>query len=473
LFNQKGIIFNQIALKDKFNNDATLSGYVHHNKFKDFNIDLNISTPKILVLNTQKKTDDPFYGDGVVSGDISIKGDTKQLNFSSHNIKTLSGSTITFPLSSASKVSSSQGIYFVQSSSNKDIKLENTKQLSTILNFDFIFDITKDADVKLDLEPIDGVLKCKTAGKLHLTYNTNTDDMNLDGILSIVSGKFNMSLKNFFPRDFTIVDGGTISFIGPLTSAQLNVRALYQKTATLNSLNPSLKEIGRTDVNAFLGLSGNLMNPIPTFRFAFPKLNNEEQFKVFAALDTANQQSGVRQFFSFVFLNTFITDDSNIKAENQSLESGIDFVSGILNSFVSNQLNNLNIGINYVNNQDRADNKYKEYSVDASMVFKDRYKLRTNFGYAEDSGESRNSSIIGGVDLEVPLNDAGTWQMNVFFYNDKPDITQEGKPQQGGGIGFTYRQEFNNRKDFLESWKMKKKKKKENKENSSNQNTNE
>ena len=471
LFNQKGIIFHQIALKDKFNNDATLSGYVHHNKFKDFNIDLNISTPKIFVLNTQKKTDASFYGDGFVSGDISIKGDTKQLNFTSHNIKTLSGSSITFPLSSASTVSSSQGIYFVQSTSNKDFKIEQTKTLSTILNFDFIFEITKDAEVKLDLEPIDGVLRCKTAGKLHLTYNTNTDEMNLDGTLAIVSGKFNMSLKNFFPKEFTIVDGGTISFVGPLTSAQLNVSALYQKTATLNSLNPTFKNYGRTDVCAYLGLSGNLMNPIPKFTFAFPKLNNEEQLSVFAALDTANQQTGIRQFFSFVFLNTFITAQSNITPEGQSLGSGIDFVSGILNSFISNQLKNLNIGVNYVNNQNGINNSsYKEYSMDASVVIKDRIKLRTNFGYAEDRGQATNSSFVGGVDLEFPLNDAETWQMNIFFYNDKPDIDRiNPKPQQGGGIAFTYRQEFNNRKDFLESWKIKKKKKKENKENSSNQ----
>jgi hypothetical protein len=451
-FNKQGINFDKVLLKDKFNNDATLSGFVHHNKFKDFKIDLNIATPKILALNTPRKADAPFFGTGFVSGDISIKGDTKQINFTSHNIKTLSGSLITFPLSSASTVSSSQGIYFVQNNDNKEVVIEK-KKISTELNFDFIFDITKDADVKLELDPIDGVLQCKTAGTLHLLYNTLSEQMDIDGLLSIVSGKFSMSLRNFFPRDFTIVEGGTIAFSGPLTSAQINVSALYQKAASLRALS---EEFGRTDVNAYLGLNGNLMNPHPSFSFAFPRLNDAEQMSVFAVLDTADQQNGIRQFFSFVFLNTFIT---NIGDMGQAVGSGIDFAAGILNSLISDELGNLNIGVNYINNQDI----YNEYSVNLQKNFyNDRIILKTNVGYADNKLVSSNNNFVGGLDVEVLLNDAGTWRMNFFFFNDVSELNQnEQKPQQGGGIGVAYRQAFNNRKDFAESWKVKKRVKKE------------
>jgi len=459
MFNPKGIIFNDVKIKDIFNNEATLSGYVHHNKFKDFMIDLNMATKRIMALNTQRKMDASFFGDGFVSGDISIKGDTKQLNFSSQNIKTLSGSTITFPITSASAVSSSQGIYFIKSNENKELIIEKNRKSSTIMDFDFVFDITKDADVKLELEPIDGILKCKTSGKLHLLYNTNTDEMNLDGILAIVSGKFHMSLKNFFPRDFTIVEGGTISFSGPLTSAQLNVSALYQKSASLNSLSSDLK-IGRTEVNAYLGLTGNLMNPNPSFSFAFPRLNNSEQTSVFGILDTANQQNGIRQFFSFVFLNTFITTE-NINAPSMGIGTGGDLVAGILNSFLAGQSNKVNIGVNYINNQDENSN-YQEYSMDASVnLYNDKLWLKTSLGLGYDnSSEAKNNNFVGDVGFEAIIND--NWKFNIFYFNDtNQGVLRVGQgPQQGGGVGLKFRQDFNNRKDFMESWKIKKKDKK-------------
>ncbi|MCL2311918.1 MAG: translocation/assembly module TamB, partial [Firmicutes bacterium] len=406
-FNREGIDFKRIVIKDKFNNEAILSGYVYHSKFKDFKIDLNISTSRIMALNTPRKIDDPFFGDGFVSGDISIQGDTKQLNFTSRNIRTLSGSMITFPLNSATSVSSAQGIYFVHSKDMKEKTMNTAKSTSTLLNFDFLFDITRDADVRLELDPIDGVLKCKTNGRVQLTYNTNSGTMNLGGILAIVSGTFNMSLRNFFPRNFTIVEGGTISFAGPLTSTQINVSALYQRASTLRSLNPELSKIGRTDVYAYLGLTGNLMNPNPAFTFAFPRLTNEEQFQVFAALDTVNHQNGIRQFFSFVFLNTFITAESNMSTTQQSMGTGIDMVSGILSSFISNQFDNFSFGVNYINNQDN----YTEYSVNAEMhLLNDRLRLRTNLGYGANRNlNTHNNSFVGDVDLGAWLNENKNW----------------------------------------------------------------
>ncbi|MDR0207184.1 MAG: translocation/assembly module TamB [Bacteroidales bacterium] len=455
LFNREGISFNNVVFKDKFNNEAKLSGTVHHKKFKDFNIDLNISAPKILAMNTKRSMDDSFFGDGIVSGDISIKGDTKQLNFTSHNIRTLPGSIITFPLSSASSVSTSRGIYFIQSSTSQNKSAEKVKPSSTVMNFDFTFDITKDADVVLDVDPIDGVLRCKTTGKLHLTYNTFTDILDLDGILSIVSGKFHMSLRNFFPKDFAIVEGGTISFIGPLTSAQINVQALYQKASSLNSLSPNLTYIGRTEVSAYLGLNGNLMNPTPNFIFAFPRLTNDDLFNVFALLDTTNTQNTIRQFFTFVFLNTFIATESGTFDPQNTINTGAGFVSGMLSSFISNQINNFSLGFNI----DKQDN-YQEYSVNArAQFYNNRIEIKVGLGYAENSAANfdNNNNVVGDVSIEYLLNPDGNWRIRAFYFNDKTGTVDNiWRPQQGGGVGITFQQEFDNRKDFSKNWSPKK-----------------
>jgi hypothetical protein len=286
--------------------------------------------------------------------------------------------------------------------------------------------------------------------------------MDLNGILSIAGGKFHMSLKNFLPKDFMIVEGGTISFAGPLTSAQLNVNAMYQKTASLTSLNSeSLKDIGRTEISAILGLTGNLMNPNPTFSFDFPKLNDNDQLRVFAALDTANQQNGIRQFFSFVFLNTFITSETNFNS-SQPIGAGIDLVTGILNSFLSAQMRNVNIGVNY-----NVDENYKEYSADVQVnLLNDKLLLKTTLGlgYNNELESNNASSFRGGAALYYPINE--NWGLDLFYFYD-PTVVNNAL--QGGGISLKYRLDFNNRKDFMESWKVKKKEKKQNKEQLSNQ----
>lgn len=453
LFNNKGIIFNQVNIKDKYQNNAMLSGYVHHNKFKDFKIDLNIETDRILALNTKKEIDASFFGNGFVSGSINIQGDIKQLNFISQNLTTLTGSAITFPVTSASSVSSSQGIHFVQSNrTSKQGAVEENKKSSTIMNFDFLFDITKDADVRLELDPIDGILQCKTAGKLHLRYNSKTAAMDLDGKLAIVSGNFHMSLRNFFPKNFTIVEGGTITFVGPLAAAQVNVSALYQKTASLNSLSPGL---GRTDVAAYLGLNGSLTNPNPTFTFAFPRLTNEERADVFATLDTADQQNKIRQFFSFVFLNSFITAQSNVNPQQQSLVTGIDMVSGMINSLFSGQQNNINFGINYTNSQEMGGLGYQEYSVNAQVKFyNDKLMFRTNLGLGYDNDNT--NSIAGDASMDIEINE--NWRLNFFYFNDgnanRNNIYNMNKPEQGGGVRLNFKHDFNNKKDFKEMWSI-------------------
>jgi hypothetical protein len=205
------------------------------------------------------------------------------------------------------------------------------------------------------------------------------------------------------------------------------------------------------------------MNPNPSFTFDFPRIADSDQNRIFAILDTANAQNGIRQFFSFVFLNNFITDNSSIaNIEQQPIGTGIDFAAGILNSFISSQINNFSIGVNYVNDP----NYYREYSLDAEYRFaNDRFLVKTNFGYAENADNATSSNnLIGGVEWDVKIDRQGYLWFRAFYFNDKTGTNEQQKPQQGGGIGITFKQDFNTRKDFLENWAPKQKEKKEKKQ---------
>lgn len=451
--NSKGIFFDNIRLRDKDYNLAYLDGAVYHNRFRDFRLDLHINSDRIMALNTPKTPDAAFCGDGYVSGNISIVGDTERLLFYGDDLKTLSGSQLIFPVSSASKVSTSDGIRF-KASLNEAKVAPVKRSSSTEMDFDFTFDVTQDANVRIDLDVIDGTLACKTNGKLRLTYNS-TKSLNLDGMLTVASGNFKMSLQNLMPREFDIVEGGVINFTGPLSSSIVDVSARYEKNASLSNISSQLN-IGRTEVNAFLHLNGSLLNPQPSFSFAFPELNSEEQANVFAALDTSNTQNVLRQFFSLVFLNSFVAGETQSGTiENQSLQGGIGMVADLFNNFLSQQFKNIDLGLNYYS----SDANYREYSVNASIpLYNDRILVKTRFGLAENVSPGtggNNNNFVGDVSFEYKINEAGNWVLRLFYFNDQYELNQDAsRPQQGGGVALIFQQEFNGKQDLIEAWRL-------------------
>ena len=451
--NPQGIFFDNIRLRDKDYNLAFLDGAVYHNKFRDFRLNLHINSDRIMALNTPKTTDVSFCGDGYVSGNIFIVGDTKKLRFYGDDLKTLSGSQLIFPVSSASKVSTSDGIRF-KASLNEAQVVPTKRQSSTEMDYDFTFDVTQDANVRIDLDVIDGTLACKTNGKLRLTYNS-TKSLNLDGMLTVASGSFNMSLRNLVPREFDIVEGGTINFTGPLSSSIVDVTARYVKNTSLNNISNQLN-IGRTEVNAFLNLDGSLLNPQPSFSFSFPKLNSEEQANVYAALDTSNTQNVLRQFFSLVFFNSFVAGEAQTGSlETQGLQGGIGMVADLFNNFLSQQFKNFDLGLNYYS----SDANYREYSVNASIpLYNDRILVKTRFGLAENvsAGTSgNNNNLVGDVSFEYKINEAGNWVLRLFYFNDQYELNQDAsRPQQGGGVALIFQQEFNGKQDLIEAWRL-------------------
>ena len=71
-------------------------------------------------------------------------------------------------------------------------------------------------------------------------------------------------------------------------------------------------------------------------------------------------------------------------------------------------------------------------------------------------GSNTNSNVIGEVEVQVPLNEAETFQAKV--YNRQNEIQFDVIEGQGytQGVGISYSLEFNNGKEFMEKLGLKK-----------------
>ena len=465
-FNKSGFVFDQMELTDQFGNKATMNGYVNHRNFSDFNLKLAISTSKIFVLNTKQQADVPFYGDGFVSGNITIAGDMNKLSFYGDDIVTESGTVFCLPISFADKAYASDVISFVVAKDDEQTDdVEVTQPSSSMeMDFDFTFYVTPAADIKLDLDlaAFGGKVKTKGAGQLSFTYNTKIDKINVLGDVVLQSGTFNMAFAQLLNKKFELLSGGVVSFPGSIYDIVINVRAGYSTVASLADLFSSEStNVRRVPVKAYLDFNGNLNDPAAIdFSFELPNATSDMKNLFYSTIDTTSIQKKTEQFFSLVMLGKFASQQAsvaNIDFEN----AGIGVLTSTLSNFISNQLKYVDVNINYQNAT--ADNA-AEYTVGASTsLFNDRTVIETYVGYKDDKASGFSNQFIGDFSVEQKLNDLGTWRLKVFNVTNQDELRNATRNSPyAQGIALIYKQDFNNRKDLIASF-TRDKSKKENK----------
>ncbi|HXK74219.1 MAG TPA: translocation/assembly module TamB domain-containing protein, partial [Bacteroidales bacterium] len=144
--------------------------------------------------------------------------------------------------------------------------------------------------------------------------------------------------------------------------------------------------------------------------------------------------------------------------------SGMELLTNSINNFISQNLKYVDIGLKYRN---ADDTHAEEYSISASTsLLNDRMIIEGSFGYANDKGKlnDNGNNFIGDYSMEYALNEDKNWRVKVFnVTNQYSSLTQTSPYAQG--VAVIYKKEFNNKKDFVNKWKRKKKEKKRNKNN--------
>ena len=467
LFNEQGIFFNKMLIHDKNGDEAVLDGRIKHKFFKDMDIDLRIHTDRVMVLNTPKDATSVFYGDGIVAGDVSIKGSGDHIRFAGSNLKTLSGSRIVLQVTSANSASQSSAIHFTPKNSKPTSEPAEDQILisddKTHLDFDFTFDVTNDADIVLYLESIGGTMNARADGPFQLTYNDN-DGLNLYGNLALHSGDFKISLFNVVNSRFTLVPGGNILFDGPLEDMVVNVNAYKSSKTSLSEIVPSeYLSSGNTNVNAYLHLNGPIMQRIePTFSFELPNSSEEVNNIFFSSIDTTNKENLTRQFAYFMVTNNFMPAQMFSNSDRNNVP-GLNMFSNIVNNMLGDLFatRNGSFGITY--NQ-ATETSSAEYGVTGSAnLLKDRITVETSIGYYDDRNTDALYNMYGDFTVGYNINKLGTWKVKAYTYigeRDENNYYLNDQINYTAGVALAYKQDFNSVRRKGKAAKPKKEKKK-------------
>lgn len=454
LQNQK-FIFNNVAMTDsKYFSTGFLNGYIEHNNFSDWQLGLDLSTDRLLVLNTKESEDEPYYGTGFVSGKASIKGFTDNLTIYVDG-RTEKGTVFNIPLNDSESFGDNSYIKFL-SPEDKIAKANGNVFSQTEikgLNLEFNLDIKPNAQIEIVIDKDSGsTIKGRGEGNLGIFINTN-GKFDMYGDFSVFEGTYKFKYGAFVEKLFTVEPGGSIVWDGDPLNAEINLKALYATTT-----NPSVlldSPINRTiPVNLEINLTGRLEKPDPDFTFDFPNVESTIKSELEYRLSSEEQRSN-----QAIYL---LTSGSFFGGTLDFTGTISERLNGIVNNIFGDDNGNFKVGLDLDLAQNNPDFE-TESRVGLTLQTKLSDKVIINGKVGVPFGSTTQTTIAGDVQIDWLLNDDGTLRATVFNrenpirnFGEEIGFTQ--------GLGISYNVEFDTFKELLQiifSGKNTKKKKEE------------
>ncbi|WP_276473103.1 translocation/assembly module TamB domain-containing protein [Maribacter huludaoensis] len=442
--------FENIALQDVAKGTrANLDGTITHSFFKDWVLDLNVDTKndKFLILNTEFKEGELYYGTGYLNGTGRIYGPTTALNITVDG-STAKGTSLKIPLSDVVSVGDYSFINFLE---KKDkLRIENQRQLKDYqgLELEFNLDVTPDAEVEIVTDTKTGSsLKGTGVGIILIQINTN-GKFEMYGDYVVVTGEFNYKFGGIIDKKFTVEPGGTINWDQKPLEAILDMEAVYSLNANPAPLLDDAGFTRRIPTDVIISLTGQLQKPDIDFGIDFPGTNSI----VKSELEYRLQDPTVEEKNAIFLLaqGTFVNSQSGI---NQQAITGnlVQSASSILNSILSGGNDKFNLGLSYEQGiLDRSADIETDDRIGVTVSTQISDRILFNGKVGVPVGASSETLVAGDFEIQVLLNEEGTLSAN--FFSRQSEIQAYLSDQQGStqGAGISYEVDFNNFRELFQ-----------------------
>ncbi len=455
-FEPDQITFRMMAFNDTLGNTGTIDGRITHRFFKDFALDLGIQTSGLIGINTTVVQSPYFYGTGVATGKVTIRGPADNLVFDIV-ATTEQGTAMYLPITYTADVSDHPYIVFVNQEDTAEAPVTHPHLQSGGMNLNMSVQVTDDATMQIFLPTQMGNIKVRGNGLIRMNM-VPSGEIGLSGTYAMESGTFYFTLKNLISRTFHILSGSTISWSGDLYDADINLKAVYQvkpslSTLPVTSLTDSSFYNQRIPVDCVIGLTGDLFNPIIRFGLEMPDVRDESiRTLVYNSIDTTNEAQLNQQMLSLLVLNSFSLNTGNSIAGSMGISS-YDLLANQLNSWLSQISDDFDIGLNY--EKGNAITPEQMEVALSTQLFNDRVSVSGNFGVGNYTHSEKTSNLVGDVLVEAKITKDGRLKLRAYNKTNTYDLFNDNAPYTQG-VGLSYRSEFNKFKELFQSKRKKK-----------------
>lgn len=456
---ERQILFGHVNLTDtKYKTKGSLNGTINHKLFSDWILDLNLSSNRLLVLDTDYTDDAMYYGTAFIKGNATIKGATSGLVISA-DATSEKGTHIYIPVGDSKSAGEASHINFLspdQKYNNDGITGERftTSGLELKLNLN----VTPDAsiDIIIDKDTGHAIRGGRGNGTLELDINT-LGRFTMNGIFTVEEGKYDFRYGGLISKEFNVRKGGTITWSGNPLLANMNIQGVYATEANPAVLldNPSFNR--KIPVNLIIDVKGTLEAlQEPDFDITFPSvssvLQSEIQYKL-ADNDTRRTQA-----FALLATRNFL--GSTGMASGALAGSLTETASNLFNNLVLDDNSVFQIAVDYtVANRDpnrtRDIDDSDRLGINLSTQINEDITINGKLGVPV--GGTQQSVVVGNVEILMRLNEDRS--LNARVFNRENDINYFGEGiGYTQGIGLTWEVDFNSFGELARKMFPKKKK---------------
>lgn len=460
------IEMHPFKLIDKFNNEATVNGFISHQNFYDMNFEFDVSSQKFLFLNTGAQDNSLYYGDVLAQGRVYFTGPLNDLQLRVL-ARPLRGTRFYLPISDSKDVGKHDFITFKRYGT---IKEEPKKKSDIKLNVKL--DIAANPDAQIDVilnATTNDVISANGSG--NLTINVNLDgDFTMFGNYVINQGTYNFSLSRFANWKFDIDKNSTIVWNGDPAEAKVDITAKYilPKVSLYNlsaaaygatntsTTNDGLTRSERVDINLYL--RGALMQPDISYEITLPEVGSlSYESSIAARLKEINQDQNqaLYQMYFLLAAGQFQPPDGSnanvtVTGKNSVGQALSAQASAILNNLSNTFLKNSGIGfnVNYTayNFNTSIDNSFDRNLVSAGITknfLNNRMQLYVggDYDWGRVATNTTTQNFAGDFRLEYLLTQDGRVRINAFSRTDYDAYVLQNRYRSG--VGLSYVRDYN------------------------------
>ena len=437
-------IENTTITDSKYLTKGLLSGLATHTNFRNWKLDLSIDSDNIVALDTQKEENQLYYGTAFISGNTHIYGPINELVIDIE-AATEENTEFKIPLSDTESIGDNSFIKFL-SPKEKEAKLrgekiitDNLKGLS--LNFDL--DINKKAEIEIVIDQeTKSALRGRGAGTLLIEINT-LGKFNMWGDFIVYQGIYDFRYGKIIRKEIEVEKGGTITWDGLASNADLNLKAIYKSKANPSSLldDPTINR--KIPVDVYIDLKDKITQPELVFDIDFPEVSSTVRSELEYKLQT--QEEREKQALFLLTTGSFISETAGQSAISGTVTDG---VNAILAQILTDDDAVINIAPYYDMGIDTKEIETQdEFGVQFSSQISERIVVNGKVGIPV--GKINESRVAGDFDVQWLVNEDGS--LRIDFFNRQAELQFIGEDQtfeQGAGV--SYQVDFDTIKDLMD-----------------------
>lgn len=462
---------NKIKITDtKHKTQGVVSGSISHNMFKNWMLDVNLSSSNLLALDSDYVEGTPYYGTAFINGSASVKGAIEALNIKV-DVTSNPGTHLKIPLDDAGGLGDNNYVHFL----TKEEKENRLKGRTTVANtnrfngmqLDFEMYVTPDAVIEILLDRnTDHGMKGKGAGFITMAINT-LGSFNMWGDFMVYEGEYNFKYESIINKKFEVGRYGTIRWDGDPLGAILDLEAVYKTQANPAVILENSAINRKIDTEVSISLNGSLSNPEINFDIDFPNLNSVIKSEIDYKL--ADKDTREMQAMALLATGSFLT---GANASNAMYGSLFERAGSLFEDLFSDEDSKFKIGMTYSQRDinQLAESNAGRVGVTLSTQITDRILVNGKLGVPV--GGVEENAIVGDVEVQLILSQDGSLKARVFNRENNMYHLGEGIGYTQGA-GFTYEVDFDTFKELMQKifYDAEKRAKKKEKTQSTNKNT--